>query len=115
MFIIIKVLVTSLIIVGASELSKRWSFASTLLLALPLTSLLTLLWVFFETKDAGKVSQISWGVFWLVPPSLIFFPVLSLSLDRGISFPMALVFGAVAALITYIIYAKLLGYLGVHF
>ncbi|MBC7658265.1 MAG: DUF3147 family protein [Chitinophagaceae bacterium] len=113
MYVVIKVLLTALIIVSASELAKRWDFVSTLLLALPFTSLLAILWIYFETKDLTKVSQLSWGVFWLVPPSLVFFPVLSLLLDRGCAFPLALGAGILAAVVSYIIYAKLLGLMGI--
>lgn len=115
MYLFIKVLVTAVIIVAASELAKKWSLASTLLLALPFTSVLAILWVYFESRDTAKVAQLSWGVFWLVPPSLVFFPVLSLLLERGLAFPYSLGLAIAAALVTYLVYAKILTHFGISF
>lgn len=115
MYPLAKVLITALIIVGSSELAKRWSLASTLLLALPFTSLLAILWIYIDTKDVAKVAEISWGVFWLVPPSLVFFPVLSVLLQRGLAFPYSLLLAVAVALATYVIYVKVLAYFGVSF
>jgi hypothetical protein len=112
---LVKVLITALIIVGSSELAKRWTFASTLLLALPFTSLLAIFWIYFDTKDTAKVAEISWGIFWLVPPSLVFFPVLSLLLQRGLAFPYSMLCGVAAALLTYAIYVKILTFFGISF
>ncbi len=70
---IIKILVTTALVVAVSELSKRHSFAAGLLASLPLLSLLAMLWLYFDTKDTGKVAALSTSIFWLVFPSLVFF------------------------------------------
>ncbi|RYZ59626.1 MAG: DUF3147 family protein [Proteobacteria bacterium] len=114
MYTLVKVLLTALIIVGSSELAKRWSLASTLLLALPFTSLLAILWIYIDTKDVAKVAEISWGIFWLVPPSLVFFPVLAVLLQRGLAFPYSLISAITAAVLTYIIYVKILARFGIQ-
>lgn len=86
----LKVLVSALLIAGASELAKRSTVAGALLASLPLTSVLAMAWLFAQTRDASAVASFSMGVFWAVLVSLPMFPVLSLLLRRGVGFPVAL-------------------------
>lgn len=72
-YYLFKVLLTTGVVVGVSELSRRSAVAGGFLASLPLTSLLAMIWLFVETKDAGKVADLSRGVFWLVLPSLALF------------------------------------------
>ncbi len=110
----IKLVVTAGIIALSSELAKKYSFWGALLLALPFTSLLALFWTYFETRDVNKVVNLSWGVFWLVPPSLVFFPVLAVGLEKGLSFLVAMILAIVSAVLTYFVYAKVLQLFGIQ-
>jgi uncharacterized membrane protein (GlpM family) len=85
-YTIIKVIITSLIIVAISELSKRSSMIGAVLASLPITSTLAMLWLYVDTKDVGKVAALASGIFWLVIPSLVFFISLPLFLKKGIGF-----------------------------
>src|SRR5215510_3767474 len=89
---LIKLILSAGIIVAVSEISKRSSFIGGLLASLPLTSLLAMLWLYHDTKDAGKVAALSNSILWLVLPSLIFFitlPVLLRKLNFYAGFGMA--------------------------
>jgi hypothetical protein len=68
-----KIILTSLVVVGASELSKQRSFWSGIIVSLPLTSLLTFIWIYLESGDNQRVAEISQSVLILVPISLVFF------------------------------------------
>ena len=71
MLYVLKVLVSALVIVGVTELSKRVGpFWAGVLASLPLVSLLSFTWLYRETRDAEAVARLSWSVFWLVLPSL---------------------------------------------
>lgn len=70
---LVKVLVSALVIALASELGKRDSFAGALLVALPLTSILALSWLYIETRDNMLVTRLARDIFLLVPGSLLFF------------------------------------------
>jgi hypothetical protein len=98
---VIKVLLSALIIVAVSEISKRSSFLGGLLASLPLVSLLSFLWLYYETRDAAKIAALSWSIFWLVIPSLLLFVALPLLLKAGLRFPSALVISIVAMLAGY--------------
>jgi uncharacterized membrane protein (GlpM family) len=79
---LIKLILSAGIIAAVSEISKRSSFLGGLLASLPLTSFLAMLWLYHDTKDAGKVAALSTSILWLVLPSLIFFVALPVLLKR---------------------------------
>ncbi len=85
-----KLLITSLLIVAISEISKRSSFIGALLASLPLISVLAMTWLYIDTKDIEKVSDLASSVFWLVLPSLAFFISLPLLLKRGLDFYLSM-------------------------
>lgn len=86
MYFTVKVLLTALIVAGVSELSRRFTLVSALLIALPLTSILAFCWIYYESKDTQKVIQMSYSVFWLVIPSLLFFLILPALLKMDVKF-----------------------------
>jgi hypothetical protein len=70
---LVKVVVSALVIAFASELAKRDSFWGALLVALPLTSVLAVSWLYVETRDNVLVTRFARDIFLLVPGSLVFF------------------------------------------
>ncbi len=68
-----KVAVSALVIVAATEVAKRSPFWGALLIALPLTSVLAMSWLYAETRDNALLTQFARDVFVLVPVSLVFF------------------------------------------
>jgi hypothetical protein len=86
----LKIAVSAVILVLVSELSKRSTLAGGLLASLPLVSILAMMWLWVDTKDAQKISELSVSIFWLVLPSLLLFIALPLLIKRGIAFPLAL-------------------------
>lgn len=85
-YYIVKIVVTTALVVLISEISKRSSFIGALLASMPLVSVLAMLWLYVDTKDISKVSDLSTSVFWLVLPSLALFLVLPLLLKQGLNF-----------------------------
>ncbi len=70
---IAKVLVSALVIAAATEVAKRSPFWGALLIALPLTSVLAMSWLYAETRDNQLLTQFARDIFVLVPVSLVFF------------------------------------------
>lgn len=109
----INTVLAALIIAGVTELSRRFSFLAALLISLPLTSVIALSFVYLDTRDVAKVSELSLGIFWLVLPSLAFFLLLPLFLKWGLNFWLSLALSAGLLSALYFAYAALLGKLGV--
>lgn len=86
----IKVIITALLIVAISEVSKRSSFLGAVLASVPLVSVLAMIWLYIDTRDAEKIATLSTSIFWLVIPSLVLFIALPLMLRNGIHFVVSL-------------------------
>lgn len=87
---LIKVVVSALMIVAITEATKRFGFWGSLLASLPLLSLISMLWIYIDTKDIQKISTFSIQLFWFVIPSLGLFASLPWLLGRY-SFYVALI------------------------
>ena len=105
---ILKVLISAIVIAGASELSKRSSFLAALLISLPLTSVLAFIWVYIEQKDVVKIAAMSYSVLWLIIPSLTFFIILPLALNNGLNFYVSIVASSLLTAIAYAIFSYVL-------
>jgi hypothetical protein len=85
-FYLIKIAITTILIVLISEIAKRSSLAGALLASIPLVSSLAIVWLYIDTKDIDKVVTLSNSIFWLVLPSLVLFITLPLLLKNGVHF-----------------------------
>lgn len=82
----VKIVITTILIVLISEISKRSSLAGAILASVPLVSVLAMMWLYIDTKSIEKVIALSTSIFWLVLPSLAIFVSLPLLLKRGLNF-----------------------------
>lgn len=95
-YFVLKTLLTALIVAAVSEVSQRFPLWAALLVSLPLTSILAFIWIYAESKDSGKIIEMSYSVFWLVFPSLAFFLILPFLLKQGLAFPLAMTTSIIA-------------------
>ncbi len=112
---IIKVILTSVLIVTVSEVGKRNSIMAAIYASLPLTTLLAMVWLYIDTKDLQKVTSLSWNVLIAIVPSyafLISFPIL---IKYGFGFWISLLIAAFVTVIAYLAYVFILKYFGVNF
>ena len=110
---IIKIILTAIIVIGISELSKRFSSFGAILASLPLTSILAFIWLYRDTKDIAKVTELSYGIFWMVLPSLLFFIVFPFLLKKGMGFGLAILCSSVVMAAFYALYVMILGKCGI--
>ena len=89
-YYLIKIAITTVLIVVISEIAKRSTFVGAILASVPLISVLAMIWLYIDTKDVTKVSNLSIGVFWLVIPSLALFVALPLLLKQGLNFYLSI-------------------------
>ncbi len=112
-FYLIKIALTTLLVVVISEVVKRSSFAGALLASVPLISVLAMVWLYVETKDVDKVSALATSVFWLVLPSLVLFITLPLLLKHGMNFYISLSVAITATVGCYFLMVMMLNYFGI--
>ena len=85
-YYIIKIILSALIVVVVSEVAKRSTLLGALVASLPLTSILAIVWLYVDTKNIEKVSDLSYGIFLIVIPSLLFFILLPSFIKLGWDF-----------------------------
>ena len=96
-----KTLIAAIIIVLVTEVSKRSTAMAAFLLALPIVSITSLLWILMETKDKVKIAVLSQQTFWYVLPTLPMFLLLAWLLKNNISFYVSL---GICCLITVVLF-----------
>ena len=78
-WLITKYFITAAVVVLVSELAKRSDKLGGLVAALPLVTVLTLIWLYIEKQPEQKIANHAWYTFWYVVPTLpmfLAFPVL---------------------------------------
>ena len=85
-YLAIKALVSGLIIAIVSEVSRRAPALGALIVSLPLVSLLAMMWLWHDTRDAVRIANHAQATFWYVLPSLPIFLVLPWLLRSGYGF-----------------------------
>ena len=98
-----KGLLSGTIVVAASEIAKKSSIFGALIVSLPIISILSLFWLYNDTKDTTKVADFAEGILWLVIPALSLFIILPYLLRRDWSFEAAMAVGIFATMIAYAI------------
>ncbi|HNI63689.1 MAG TPA: DUF3147 family protein, partial [Agitococcus sp.] len=72
-WIITKYAITAAMVVLISELAKRSDKLGSLVAALPLVTVLTLIWLYVEQQPTSKIANHAWYTFWYVIPTLPMF------------------------------------------
>lgn len=112
-FLITKYLITAGIIVTVSEVAKRNDKLGALLISLPLTSVLTLLWLYAEKQPDAKLANHAFYTFWYVLPTLPMFLVFPVAL-KNLGFILAISLSLAGTAILILLFAIVLKRFGIH-
>lgn len=72
-YLLMKYLITAALVVAVSELAKRSDKLGGLVAALPLVTVLTLIWLYVEQQPVSKIANHAYYTFWYVLPTLPMF------------------------------------------
>lgn len=81
-WVVTKYLITAAVVVLVSELAKRSDKLGALIAALPMVTVLALIWLHVEGQSQAKVANHAWYTFWYVIPTLPMFLVFPWLLPR---------------------------------
>lgn len=98
-YLIVKYLVTAGLVVLVSEFAKRSDKLGGLIAALPLVTVLTLIWLYIEQQPASKIANHAYYTFWYVLPTLPMFLLFPYLLPR---------FGFIVTLVSCILFTMVL-------
>ncbi|HSH53657.1 MAG TPA: DUF3147 family protein [Methylotenera sp.] len=94
-YLIVKYLVTAGVVVLVSEFAKRSDKLGGLIAALPMVTVLTLIWLYVEQQPTSKIANHAYYTFWYVIPTLPMFLLFPYLLPK---------FGFIFTLITCVIF-----------
>ena len=113
-FFILKVIISSGIITFVSEISKKNSFIGGLMASIPLISVLSMIWLYIESKDIEKIKNLSTSIFWMVIPSLLLFLSLPILINIGFNFWYSLMIAIILTIAFYILTILILSHYGIE-
>lgn len=111
-YLVFKYLVTAGVVVLVSELAKRSDRLGGFVAALPMVTVLTLIWLYIEQQPAEKISNHAWYTFWYVIPTLPMFLLFPYLLHR-MGFWPTLVVCAIFTMVLFALYAFALRHFGI--
>lgn len=82
LWLITKYLLTAAVVVLVSELAKRSDKLGGFVAALPLVTVLALIWLYIENQSQQKIANHAWYTFWYVIPTLPMFLAFPMLLPR---------------------------------
>ncbi len=81
-YLIIKYFITAGLVVLVSELAKRSDKLGGVIAALPLVTVLALIWLYMEDQPASKIANHAYYTFWYVLPTLPMFLIFPYLLSK---------------------------------
>ena len=112
--IIFKLLISSGIIVLVSEIAKKSAYLGGLIASIPLISVLSMIWLYIDTKDIESVKALSNSILWMVIPSISLFISLPILLRSGIGFYLSIFLSIIITIGCYGLTLLLLPRLGIE-
>ncbi len=113
LWLITKYLTTAAVVVLVSELAKRSDKLGGLVAALPLVTILTLIWLQIENQPESKIANHAWYTFWYVVPTLPMFLAFPLLLPR-LGFWLTLLASVVITVICFGLFALAIRRFGIE-
>jgi hypothetical protein len=112
-YLFVKYLITAAVIVLISELAKANDKLGALLAALPLVTVLTLIWLFIEKQPSAKIANHAYYTFWYVIPTLPMFLLFPYLLPK-LGFWPTLLSCIAFTLVVFYVYALALKQFGIN-
>lgn len=93
MFTIVKVVISAVIIGVVTEISRKSPTYGGIIAALPIVSLLSLIWIYVQGEQTQNLSKFVFGVLKGFPATIILLLIVGLSLRAHISLPLSILLG----------------------
>ena len=89
------------VVVIASEVAKKSTIFGALITSIPIISVLSLTWLYEDTKDTVQVANFAESILWLILPSTLLFILLPYLLRQGWTFENSMLIGITATILAY--------------
>ena len=105
-FFIIKIFVSACIIATVSEIAKKFPSVGGLIAAMPITTLLSMIWIYYENKDLNLISNFLFSVLIGTFISFIFFVAAIFFIKKGMNFYLTIFLSTIILGASVFIYQK---------
>jgi hypothetical protein len=112
-WLITKYLLTAAVVVIVSEAAKRSDRLGGLIAALPLVTVLALIWLYVEKQPSARIANHAWYTFWYVVPTLPMFLAFPALLPR-IGFWPTMLASVAITLVSFYLFALLVRQFGIE-
>ena len=83
---ILKIAISVAVILVVSEIAKKDTLFGAILASLPLTTILIMCFMYFDTGDNVLIAKFAKSIFWALIPSLFFLACFPLFVKWGLNF-----------------------------
>jgi len=112
-YIFLKLIISSGIITIVSEVSKKSSLIGGIVASIPLISILSLIWLYVDSRDIEKIKNLSTSIFWMVIPSLVLFLSIPILINIGFNFWFSLIIAIILTFAFYLLTIFILSQYGI--
>jgi hypothetical protein len=107
-----KALLSGLLVALAATIAKRQPALGSLIVSLPLVSVLSMIWLWRDGADGPAMARYVEGTFWFFLPSMPMFLIIPALLRKGLGFWPALAIGCAVTIALYLAMLPLAARLG---
>jgi hypothetical protein len=107
MYVFIKIMISGIIIGAVTEIARRFPTYGGILAALPLISILSILWLTVQGEPSQNINKFVIGVLLGLPATAVMLVIIYLALKQSLHVAMAISLG-MAAWALFLVFQKLL-------
>ena len=111
--LVLKGTIAGVLVAAALAAQERSTALAAILVSLPLTSIIALMFLWRDTGDRQQVIELSWSILLIVLPSVVLFIALPLLLRAGMHFWFAMPLSCAIMALAYWGYSRGLAALGI--
>jgi hypothetical protein len=93
MYVIMKIVISAIVIGIVTEIARRFPTYGGVIAALPLVSLLSIIWLYFQGEQSNTLSKFALGVLWGFPATAILLLIVYILLKNSIPLFISIGFG----------------------
>lgn len=83
MYVIMKIAVSAMVIAIVTEVARRFPTYGGIIAALPLVSLLSIIWLYVQGEQATTLSKFTLGVLWGFPATAVLLFIVYIALQHS--------------------------------
>ena len=101
-FLFIKAAISGVLVALSAEVARRYAGWGALIASLPLVSVLSMIWLWHDTRDVERLASHSIGTIWFLAPSIPMFFTIPAMLRAGWGFWPSLLAGCALTIALYL-------------